>query len=52
MPTISLMQEQTHELAVYLGSAQFDPHAEDKVFSPESDVLLLFVSPEWLFGCS
>ena len=55
-PTISLMQDQTHELslkgisAVYLGSAQFDVHAEDRVFAPESDVSVLFVSPEWLFG--
>ena len=50
------MQDQTHELsriginATYFGSAQFDPHAESKVFSPESDTLILFVSPEWLFG--
>ena len=47
------MQDQTHELTqmgVYLGSAQFDAHAEDRVFSPESDVSLLFISPEWLFG--
>ena len=50
------MQDQTHELslkgisAVYLGSAQFDIHAEDRVFAPESDVSVLFVSPEWLFG--
>lgn len=55
-PTISLMQDQTYELqknnisAMYLGSAQIDPCAESKVFSPDSNVLLLFVSPEWLFG--
>ena len=55
-PTISLMQDQTHELsrigisATCFGSAQFDPHAESKVFSPESDTSILFVSPEWLFG--
>ena len=55
-PTISLMQDQTHELsrkgisAVYLGSAQMDIHAEDRIFAPESDVSVLFVSPEWLFG--
>lgn len=55
-PTVSLMQDQTHELgkvginATYLGSSQFDPHAESKVFSPNSDVSILFVSPEWLFG--
>lgn len=55
-PTISLMQDQTHELskkgisAIYLGSAQFDVHAEEMVFSPNSDVSVLFVSPEWLFG--
>ena len=51
-----LMQDQTHELsriginATYFGSAQFDPHAESKVFSPESDTSILFVSPECLFG--
>ena len=57
IPTIiSLTQDQTHELsqkgisAVYLGSAQMDIHAEDRVFAPESDVSVLFVSPEWLFG--
>lgn len=55
-PTISLMQDQTYELqknnisAMYLGSAQIDPCAESKVFPPDSNVLLLFVSPEWLFG--
>ena len=55
-PTISLMQDQTHELekvgisATYLGSAQLDPHAETRAFSAGSDTLLMFVSPEWLFG--
>ena len=40
-PTISLMQDQTHELslkgvsAAYLGSAQFDIHAEERVFAPD-----------------
>ena len=49
------MQDQSHEPplgriginATYFGSAQFDPHAESKIFSPKS---ILFVSPEWLFG--
>ena len=27
-----------------------DPHAESAVFSTDSNVLLLFVNPEWLFG--
>ena len=52
-PTISLMQDQTHEKGistVYLGSAQMDIHAEDRVFAPESDVSVPFISPEWLFG--
>ena len=47
------MQDQTHELgikATYLGSAQFSPHAESEVFSQDSDTLIVFVSPEWLFG--
>ena len=54
-PTISLMQDQTLQLqargisAMYLGSAQMDPQAESKVFSPDSNVSVLFVSPEWLF---
>ena len=51
-PTISLMQDQTYELtqkgisAVYLGSAQVDPHAEDKVFQENSAVSVFFVSLE------
>ena len=52
-PTTSLMQDQTHELgikATYLGSAQFSPHAESEVFSQDSDTLIVFISPEWLFG--
>ena len=56
-PSVLIMQDQTHELsriginaAYYFGSAQFDPHAESKVFSPESDTSILFVSPECLFG--
>ena len=55
-PTVSLMQNQTHELsklgvnATYLGSSQFDPHAESKVFSQSSDVSVLCAGPEWLFG--
>jgi len=57
-PTISLMQDQTNELekrgisATYLGSAQLDINAENKAFCVNSDILLLFVSPEWLFGSS
>ena len=34
---------------MYLGSAQMDPQAESKVFSPDSNVSVLFVSLEWLF---
>ena len=55
-PTISLMQDQTNELeklgisAVYLGSAQIDPNAESKALCAESNVLVVFVSPEWLFS--
>ena len=55
-PTVSLIQDQTHELselginAMYIGSSQFDPNAETKVFSQTSDVSILFVSSEWLFG--
>ena len=55
-PTISLMQDQTNELekrgipATYLGSAQLDPNAESEALSADSNNLLLFVSPEWLFG--
>ena len=54
--TISLMQDQTNELqklgvpATYLGSAQLDPNADQLALSNDSDALLLFVSPEWLFG--
>ena len=41
--TVSLMQDQIHKLgklwinATYLGSSQFDPHAENKVFAENSD---------------
>lgn len=50
------MQDQTHELnkvgikATYHGSAQFSPHVESEVFSQDSDTLIVFVSPEWLFS--
>ena len=51
------MQDQTHELSriginatYYFGSAQFDPHAESKVFSPESDTSILFISPECMLN--
>ena len=52
-PTVSLMQDQTHELsakeidAVFFGSAQRDPLAEMNLESPAS---ISYVSPEWLFG--
>ena len=55
-PTISLMQDQTFELkkigisATYLGSAQMDSHAENKALCAESNIHIVFVSPEWLFG--
>jgi len=55
-PTISLMQDQTTELdkrgipATFLGSAQLDPNAESRALADNTDILLLFVSPEWLFA--
>jgi len=55
-PTISLMQDQTHELnhrgieAMYLGSAQTDPLAEIKAFDKDKPAPIIYVSPEWLFG--
>ena len=55
-PTISLMQDQTHELtakginAVFLGSAQTDPLAETKAFNRDTPNTIVYVSPEWLFG--
>ena len=50
------MQDQTSELeklgisAVCLGSAQTDPNAESKALGLESNVSLVFVSPQWLFS--
>ena len=55
-PTISLMQDQTHELtakginAIFLGSAQTDPLAEIKAFNSDTPASIIYVSPEWLFG--
>ena len=55
-PTIRLQQDQTHHLsetgisAIFLASAHMDAHADSKVFSPDSTVSLLFVSPKWLFN--
>lgn len=55
-PTISLMQDQTHELSLkgitstLLGSAQTDPSAEGRVFEGGEHVSVLFVTPEWLFS--
>ena len=55
-PTISLMQDQKSELeklgisAVYFGSAQIDPNSESKALCAESNTLVIFVSPEWLFS--
>ena len=53
-PLISLMQDQVHRLnrtlddgcAVYLGSAQFDPHAESDVF--QGKYVFVYVTPEKL----
>ena len=51
-PTISLMQDQTHELtakginAVFLGSAQTDPLAEIKAFNSDTPASVIYVSPE------
>lgn len=50
-PTISLMQDQTHELhkvgikATYLGSAQFAPNAERGVFSQDTDCVVSHLVP-------
>ena len=51
-PTVSLMQDLSQKgiSVVHLGSAQMDVYAEDRVFAPKSDVSVIFVSPEWLFG--
>ena len=52
-PTISLMQDQVHDLyskgisSVYLGSAQLDKQAEESAMSLEGEGLI-FVTPEWI----
>ena len=53
-PTISLMQDHVtnaNEIglnAIYLGSAQLDTTAEERAFSEEHNVQLIYVTPEWL----
>ena len=55
-PTISLMQDQTHELnvkgieAIFLGSAQTNTEAEMLAFDKNDPAPNIFVSPEWMFG--
>ena len=52
--TISLMQDQVHKLteigipSVYLGSAQMDKRLEACALMPESEQLLISVTPEWV----
>ena len=54
VPTISLMQDHVKNCEKYgikaelLGSAQLDLSAEDRVFSTENDVSIVFVTPEWI----
>ena len=53
-PTISLMQDQVHGLqqkginCTFLGSAQPDKQAECKALDPNSDISIIFVTPEWI----
>lgn len=53
-PTISLMQDQVHGLlqkgicSTFLGSAQLDKQAEHHALDPESDIRIVFVTPEWI----
>lgn len=53
-PTISLMNDQVNNLsqknikATFLGSAQLDKAAEDRVFMRDSEEALIFVTPEWI----
>ena len=53
-PTISLMQDQVHSLlqkgisSTYLGSAQPDRQAESHALDPQSDIRIVFVTPEWI----
>ncbi len=55
-PTVSLMKDQTDQLnragipAAFVGSCQPDHSVEGKVFSPDSNIKILFVTPEWLFS--
>ena len=55
IPTISLMRDQTNQLnkkgiaAAFLGSAQPDTSLEGTVFFGNTDIKVLFVTPEWLF---
>ena len=53
-PTISLMQDQVAKRnglglrSVYLGSAQCDKLVESESLDPENDVIIIFVTPEWI----
>ena len=53
-PTISLMQDQVCNLrqkgikSTYLGPAQLDKEAESNVLDPNSDISVIFVTPEWI----
>ena len=57
-PTISLMQDQVEKMnelgipSTYLGSAQFDVHAEARALDPTSSETLIFVTPEWITKAS
>ena len=48
------MQDQVHGLqqkgikSTFLGSAQPDKQAESKALDPNSDVYIIFVTPEWI----
>jgi len=47
------MQDQTVELekrGIPATSAQLDPNAESRALADNSDILILFVSPKWLFA--
>ena len=54
-PTISPMQDQTHELnierveAIFLGSARTNTEAEILAFDKNDPAPIIFVSPEWMF---
>ena len=51
-PTISLMQDQVHGLlqkgisSTFLGSAQLDKQAEHHTLDPDSDIRIIFITPE------